>query len=397
MARTRTPAAALADLDRRLHPPGHPPIGFPAATDIDYAVLAGLHTGIINNLGDPERRGREPRNSKRFEREVVAQLIALFGGNRSECWGYMTQAGSTEGNQYGLWLGRERFPTGMLYWSAAAHFSVSKAARMLGMDAESVVIPADDRGEMNYDELARAAAAGADRPAIVVATVGTTMTEAVDDVGRIHAALDAAGISDSGRHVHVDGALSGVPLALDGGPIARLLARPAAAGGRVDADSVCISGHKFFATPHINGVVLTRRRHAERVTRGVDYIDGLDATVSGSRSGHSAVELWYALKHVGWDGHRRRVEQSRSLAAYLERRLVAAGWTAWRHPQAFTVVLESPPGPLLTRWSLATSDAWSHIICVPGLTQPTIDDFLAELGTKPARSDDHFVLRAASA
>ena len=51
MARTRTPAAALADLDRRLHPPGHPPIGFPAATDIDYAVLAALHTGIINNFG----------------------------------------------------------------------------------------------------------------------------------------------------------------------------------------------------------------------------------------------------------------------------------------------------------------------------------------------------------
>ena len=127
---------------------------------------------------------------------------------------------------------------------------------MLGMDAESVVIPADDRGEMDYDELAQAAAAGADRPAIVVATVGTTMTEAVDDVGRIHAALDAAGISDGGRHcmsmVLSPACLS--PWTL--GPIAAYWRDPPQLDVVLTQNGVCISGHKFFATPHINGVVL---------------------------------------------------------------------------------------------------------------------------------------------
>ena len=149
------------------------------------------------------------------------------------------------------------------------------------------MISTDERGEMDYDDLARAATA------VPIdwqshATAGTTMTEAVDDVSRIHAALDDSGVP--GRHVHVDGALSGVPLALDGGPTAGLFSRPAARP-RAEADSVCISGHKFFATPHINGVVLTRRRHAARVTRGVEYIADVDVTISGSRSGHSAVEL----------------------------------------------------------------------------------------------------------
>jgi histidine decarboxylase len=75
------------------------------------------------------------------------------------------------------------------------------------MSSDSVIVPADDCGEMDYDALALAAEARADRPAIIVATVGTTMTEAVDDVARIHAALDRAGVPS--RHIHVDGALSG--------------------------------------------------------------------------------------------------------------------------------------------------------------------------------------------
>lgn len=392
----------LADLRQRLRPPepaGPWPIGFPAGTDIDYRPLADLHEGIINNLGDPERDGREPRNSKAIERDLVGQLIRLFGGDVSSCWGYVTQAGSTEGNQYAMWLAREHLPNGVLYWSAAAHYSVPKAAHILGM--ESVIVVADDRGEMNYHDLARAAAARADRPAIVVATVGTTMTEAVDDIGRIHAALDEAGVP--ARHIHVDGALSGVPLALDGGRISRLLSILPSGRARIDADSVCISGHKFFATPLICGVVLTRRQHVEGITRAVDYIDAFDATISGSRSGHSAVELWYALASIGLDGHRRRVAKCRALAAYVEQRLVAAGWRAWRHPHAFTVMLQSPEPALLTRWSLATSGGWSHIICVPGLTRSTIDAFLGELGTRPgngrapALNQQCAVLRAATA
>lgn len=392
------PAAALVTLRRRLRPPGPPPIGFPPATDIDFRPLADLYRGIINNLGDPERDGREPRNAKDFEREVIAQLIVLFGGDQNSCWGYVTQAGSTEGNQYGMWLARERYPAGVLYWSSAAHFSVPKTARLLGYrPGDTVVIPADDRGEVDYAALARAAAARGNRPAIVVATVGTTMTEAIDDVARIHAALDGAGAS--ARHVHVDAALSGVPLALDNGPISRLLRAPVhGRRRRSDADSICVSGHKFFATPHITGVALTRREHAERVTRGIDYIDSLDGTISGSRSGHSVVELWYSLTHIGLDGHRRRVEQSRALAAYLEGRLVAGGWTAWRHPHAFTVVLKSPPSELITRWSLASSNGWSHIICVPGLDQEMIDQFLYELGIAPSvPQHSPSVLRAASA
>jgi histidine decarboxylase len=407
------PTQRLVNLRRRLSSEaGLPrPIGFPPSTDtrfpslavdIGFGSLADLDGVLINNLGDPWREGHEPRNSKEIERDVVTQFVGLFGGELDECWGYVT-TGGTEGNQQGLWLAREHFPTGVLYLSDAAHYSVPKAAQQLRMSEDSVVIATDDRGEMNYGELTRAAAQHAGRPAIVVATVGTTMTEAVDDVGRIHDALDDARVGVRDRHIHVDGALSAVPLALDGGPIARLLSAPAHGAIRYDADSASISGHKFFGTPRPSGVALTRREHMDRVARAVDYIDGVDATFTGSRSGHSAVELWYALISIGVDGHRHRVAQSRALAAYLQERLVAEGWTSWRHPWAFTVVLEDAPPAIVDRWKLATSGSQSHIICVPGLFRADIDYFVYELGPRTDAAGDRQqapavgLLRAATA
>ena len=67
-----------------------------------------------------------------------------------------------------------------MFASTAAHYSVAKNADLLGMRLH--LIPADDRGEIRYDLLHAAVTAHGRRGAVVVATVGTTMTEAVDDV-----------------------------------------------------------------------------------------------------------------------------------------------------------------------------------------------------------------------
>lgn len=377
-------AGTLRELHQRLRRAGARSIGFPGATDIDFRVVQPFHDSMINNIGDPEYEGRESRHTKEMERAVVRDVLGLFGGDTGACWGYVTQSGSTEGNQFGMWLARERHPDAVLYHSVAAHYSVGKAARFLGMNADAVTVEVDARGEMRYDALARAASAHRHRPAVVVATVGTTMTEAVDDVARIHAALTEAGVTR--RHLHVDGALAGVPVALDGGPVAHLLAARGS-GARTAADSVCVSGHKFFGTPHVSGVAMARREHVNRVARGIDYIDGLDGTISGSRSGHSVIELWYALNVIGLDGHRRRTAGARAVAAYTHDRLHAAGWETWRHDHAFTVMLHDPPTELLRRWALPVSDGWAHVLCAPGVGTPVIDAFLAELGPRPASPD----------
>jgi histidine decarboxylase len=344
-------------------------IGFPGATDIDFSPVMSLGKYLINNIGDPEIPGAEPRNTKHIEVGVIDLLVNMLGGSSDDWWGYAS-SGSTESNLYGLYLGRERFPEGTVFYSAAAHYSVEKAARLLRLP--TVVVPVDHTGQMRYDALANAAACRPSQPPIVVTTLGTTMTEAIDKPALVHEALSQAGHRE--WHIHADAALSGIPLALskDYRHIANL-------AGPHPPDSFCLSGHKFFGTPLPCGVALARRLHVERVRRHIGYIAGPDTTISGSRSGLAPLLLWYALRRYGVAGHSARADSSRALAAYALERLQTIGWSAWRHEHAFTVVLRAPARAVRDYWSLPTEHGWSHIVCMPGVRQDEVEALVGDI------------------
>lgn len=343
-------------------------IGFPGAVDLDVSELLPFFTIPLNNVGDPFVDGAGRTHTKALEREVVGFFADLFRARRDDRWGYVTTGGS-EGNLYALQVARGLLPRAVVYYSDAAHYSVEKAVRLLGMDA--VRVRADRWGEIEYDDLTAQLERRRDRPAAVVATIGTTMTEAVDDVRRIVAILDTLAVRD--RFVHADAALSGLPLAL---------LEPAARPGfdlADGADSVAVSGHKFLGVPLPCGVVVVRESHRHRVARTVSYTGTPDATVGGSRSGHAPLLLWYAIRRHGIPGLRERADRAREVAAHAKKLLDALGWIAFRHEHAFTVVLRTPPEPLLRKWVLATSDGWSHLVAMPGVTMDTIDAFVADL------------------
>jgi histidine decarboxylase len=203
----------------------------------------------------------------------------------------------------------------------------------------------------------------------VVATAGTTMCEAVDDTARIQQILDSCGVSQ--RFVHVDAALAGTALALDG--VLQL-------GPDSPVDSVATSGHKFYGAPLSCGVVLMA--DSARPARGqhVAYTATLDTTISGSRSGQASVLLWHAINEYGIEGHRQRAAAARSVAEYAVNRLTTIGWPAWRHDRAFTVVLAAPPAAVLERgWNLSRDGDRSHLITMPGITMDQVDAFVADL------------------
>ncbi|MFC0033679.1 histidine decarboxylase [Micromonospora chaiyaphumensis] len=348
-------------------------VGFPVATDIDYSPLAPLFGSLLNNIGDPWTDPAGANHTKRYEREVLDWFADLFQAPADDRWGYVT-SGGTEGNLYGLYLARARLPRALVYHSAEAHYSVPKCVDILGLD--SVVVRTDERGEMDYDDLARMVDRHRDRPAVVVATCGTTMTEAADDAPRIRQLLARTPVR---HHLHVDGALAGVPLALaDGRATLRLDA---------SVDSISISGYKFLGTPVPCGVVLTRRTLQQQLARTANYTGTVDTTMSGSRSGHPALLLWYAIRSLGHDGLRERAERARELAAYAVQRLNEVGWPAWRHEHAFTVVFPTPPPAVTAKWVLASSAGRSHLICMPGVTREAVDDFVADVAAGGARLD----------
>jgi histidine decarboxylase len=289
---------------------------YPVATDIDYSPLRDFYGKAWNNLGSSDSNPPGGNHTKAAERALLAWSAALFGLPEHDWWGSIT-TGGTAGNRAGLLHARDRFPTttadrttAVAYYSAAAHYSVPKVLHELAMPA--VRVDADDRGEMNYPHLAQVLRPG--RPAIVLATAGTTMTEAVDDTTHIHHTLDTAGIT--ARALHVDAALSGVPLALDGHLHAEGI------------DSISVSGYKFFGVPHVSGMVVGRHSTARRRRQKISYIAAVDDTTNGSIDGLPALMMWYAVAAYGNTGHQTRAHNARTIAAYATDRLNTIGWPA---------------------------------------------------------------------
>lgn len=341
-------------------------IGYPVAFDFDYSALLPFLSFSLNNAGDPFTHMTYLLNSHEFEQEVVAFFAGLARAPEGQWWGYVTN-GSTEGNLYGLYLARELLPGGIAYFSQDSHYSVGKNLHFLNM--RHIMIRSQPNGEMDYEDLAETLRIRRDAPPIIFANIGTTMKEARDDIGTIRGILDDLAIEQ--RYIHSDAALCG-------GYAAFLEPRPAW-DFQDGADSIAISGHKFIGSPIPCGIVLARRSHVERIGHSVAYIGSIDTTISGSRNGLTPLLLWYAIRRLGADGMRRRIEESLAVAAYAEGRLQEIGVAAWRNPQALTVVFPRPANEVCDKWQLASAGGFSHIICMPHVRREQIDELVADI------------------
>jgi histidine decarboxylase len=386
--------SAAADRLRQLHDDllrtADANVGFPGGRGIDYGPLARFldpNLGLINQLGDPAEDGEYRQHVKPFERAVIAYFARLFhAAGPDAVRGYVTGGGS-EATLHALWLARSVYPNGIVYYSAAAHSSVEKAINILAV--RSVRVAADRCGEIDYEDLTLQLDARRSVPAIVVATAGAIMTEAVDDVRRITAILDQLAIDR--RYIYVDAALAGIPLAL---------VDPDERRGfdfADGADAIALSGHKFLGTPVSCAVALVKANHYSKLAARAAYTGSLDTTVSNSRSGLAVLALWYAIECYGSDGLQALAAACRRLAAYTHRRLRDLGWPAHRHRDALTITVPALPAAVTKRWAVATADGFSQIVCTPGTTRQDIDALLADLATvdQPAATADANLGRAA--
>ena len=341
-------------------------LGYPGAFDIDYQVLEPFLNYVQNNIGDPFMSGSYRLNSHEFEREVLSFFAELTRAPENEWWGYVSNGG-TEGNLYGMYLAREMLPDGIVYFSQDSHYSVAKNLRFLGM--RNIMIRSQVNGEIDYDDLRESVHIRRDVPPIIFANIGTTMKEGRDDIRIIKGILDELAIER--RYIHSDAALCG-------GYAAFLDPRPAwdFADG---ADSIAISGHKFFASPIPCGIVLARKEHVDKVASSVAYIGTRDTTISGSRDGFTPMLLWYAIKSLGMKGMKKRLEKAMATADYAQLQFRAAGLKARRNTAALTVVFSRPQQWICDKWQLASSGEISHLICMPHTSKEQIDSLLEDI------------------
>jgi histidine decarboxylase len=341
-------------------------IGYPVAKDFDFSELYPSLKYVINNVGDPFIESTYKVQTHKTERKVIDFFAQLLRANPKDYWGYVTTGGS-EGNLYGLYVARERYPNAMVYYSETTHYSIKKNIHLLNIP--SIVIRSQENGEIDYEDLQNTLLNNRHIPPIIMANFGTTMKEAKDDVSKIKSILKILAIKSF--HIHLDGALSAsygnfieprIPYDLQDG-----------------TDSISLSGHKFIGSPFPCGIVITKRSFRDRIANDVAYIGSLDTTIAGSRNGHAVLFMWYAINKMGVEGLRKRYEDSLKMASYCKEELKKSGISAWSNPGAITIVFPKTSEKLTHKWGLAAEGDITHIICMPSISKEQIDNFIIDL------------------
>jgi L-2,4-diaminobutyrate decarboxylase len=236
---------------------------------------------------------------------VLAWLTPYFGMQ-----GGHFCSGSTLANLTGLWAARDAAGVKTVVTSAAAHLSVEKAARMLGL--EFVKVPVDALGRLVREQLPDLT------DACLVLTAGTTSTGAIDP-------LDLVGTA---KWTHVDAAWAG-PLRLSHAHAGKL-------NGLDGADSVAVSAHKWLFQPKDSALVLFRALEAANaaISFGGGYLAKPNVGVQGSRSA-AAIPLLATLLAWGREGLAERLDRLMEVADALADAIESSDHLElWNRPQS---------------------------------------------------------------
>lgn len=228
--------------------------------------------------------------AERIGYDETADGIFTTGGTQSNLQGLLLARGHASGP-------REKL---RIFASSDGHFSVQKAARLLGLgEAAVIAVPTDDRRRMDPLALARALAESVGRgevPMAIVATAGTTDFGAIDPLAEI-AALARA----HDAWFHVDAAYGG-----------GLLISPRHRDwldGIERADSVAIDYHKTWFQPvSCSALIVRDGATLGHVTWHADYLNPkdsahpnqVDKSLQTTRR-FEALKLWVSLRVMGAD------------------------------------------------------------------------------------------------
>lgn len=259
-----------------------------------------------------------------IERALIRHMGRLMG--LDDCEGVVAPGGSLS-NLTGMLVARDWACEGAgdrglgdrvacVYTSEDSHYSVPKAAAMLGIGREHVRwIEVDERGRMRVDLLR--AAIERDRaaglvPCMINATAGTTVPGAFDPIREI------AGVArDLGVWLHVDAAF--------GGSVVLSERRRHLLDGVASADSIAWDAHKMMGVPLTCSVVLFRERGraAQSLSENAEYLfqqddDELNPGTRSLQCGrrNDALKLWALWQEIGDEGFAARIERLFSLCAH---------------------------------------------------------------------------------
>ncbi|MBS1773179.1 MAG: aspartate aminotransferase family protein [Bacteroidetes bacterium] len=281
------------------------------------------------------------RGTQEIEKDVISLLsVDLLGAEIDSCDGYIA-AGGTEANMQAIWIYRNYFIRDFganideiaILSSVDTHYSIAKAANLLNIKWLSVPVNDDrtiDEGEL--DRIIINAKKAGIKYFIIVSNMGTTMFGSVDDPSVYANCLIRHEVQFK---LHVDGAFGGFVY-----PVSR-------AGNSINfsnkhVSSITLDAHKMLQAPYGTGIFIVRKGLMEYVyTKEADYVNGMDITLSGSRSGTNAIAIWMILMTYGPHGWFEKINKLLYRTDWLCKQLDGLGIEYYRNPSMNIVTIKA--------------------------------------------------------
>ncbi|HTO14185.1 MAG TPA: aminotransferase class I/II-fold pyridoxal phosphate-dependent enzyme [Edaphocola sp.] len=324
-----------------------PMLGIPASV-VDKKVFYGQTASMKNFpflqaiLQNPNHIGchtlgeSEPffAGTQDIEREVI-QILAqdIFGAEEDAYDGYIA-SGGTEANIQAVWMYRNYYFNEydanideiLLLASEDTHYSVAKASNLLQIKWRSVSVNMDDRtlDLKDLESIIKEEKKNGKKYVIVISNVGTTMFGSIDNPDDYATMLNKHKMKFK---IHLDAAFGGFIYPMVVGDHNIGFKNPI-------VSSITLDAHKMLQAPYGTGIFLTRKGLIANVyTKEAQYVNGMDITLCGSRSGANAIAVWMLLKTYGPYGW---LEKLNTLLYRTDRccyHLRECGIRFYRHPK----------------------------------------------------------------
>jgi len=240
------------------------------------------------------------KGTQEIEREVLKVLAVDFFKLESEEFDGYIAPGGTEANIQAMWVFRNYFTNNYqaknneiaILASQDTHYSIPKGSNLLNIDLLSIPVAFENRkiDASALEKIVKNAVRKGKKYFIVISNLATTMFGSVDDPDIYTDLLEKL---DLNYKLHIDGAYGGFVY-----PFSNLKSPINFSNPKIC--SITIDAHKMLQSPYGTGVYICRKGLIENVlTKEAEYVEGMDLTLCGSRSGANAIAVFMILFTYG--------------------------------------------------------------------------------------------------
>ncbi len=325
--------------------------------------------------------------TQEIEREVLNVLaVDVFKSMPNDYDGYIAPGG-TEANIQAIWVFRNYFFNKFqaklnqiaILATEDTHYSIAKASNLLQIEWISIPVDFNTRAidKAQLEKVVVEAKNRGVRYFIAVSNMGTTMFGSVDNPEDYITVLEKHELT---YRLHVDGAYGGFVY-----PFSNQVSTINFENPKIS--SITIDAHKMLQAPYGTGVFICRKGLIENVlTQEAAYVEGMDVTLCGSRSGANAVAVWMILFTYGPYAWYEKISILMMRTQFLRKELDALGIEYYSCPYMNIVTIKASfiPEELAYKYTLVPQEhnennKWYKIVLMDHVEVEHLTNFIDEL------------------